>query len=164
MVTLTAILTLTLVAAQTALAHWIRPPKPVDRMRLVQRERWLNRSWAHYAYVARHGHGRAARSNRRAERWAHRELVRVLALERMRTRLDPRRAICAVFHPCDKALQVAWCESRFSIYARNGQYLGLFQFGEYARSTYGFGWTALAQARAAHAYYMDAGWAPWECA
>ena len=78
--------------------------------------------------------------------------------------VGPREAICRVFHPCAKALQVAWCESRFDVYARNGQYLGLFQMGEYARSTYGHSWTALGQARAAHRYYMDAGWSPWSCA
>jgi hypothetical protein len=120
-----------------------------------QRERVLERNERHLAYVAEHGHGRPQHQHARALRW-----VRSLEL----VNLGPRAAICAVFVPCEKALSVAWCESRFSIYARNGQYLGLFQFGEYARSAYGFGWTAYEQARAAHAYYMDAGWAPWECA
>lgn len=75
-----------------------------------------------------------------------------------------QRAICHYWHPCTKALQVAWCESRYDVYARNGQYLGLFQMGDYARSTYGHAWNAWAQAKAAHRYYLDAGWAPWECA
>jgi hypothetical protein len=39
-------------------AHWIRPPKPVDQLSLEQKQKWLHRSWAHYAFVATHGHGR----------------------------------------------------------------------------------------------------------
>ena len=62
-----------------------------------------------------------------------------------------------------EAFDVAWCESRFSPYAQNGQYLGLFQMGEFARLSFGHGWTALAQARAAYRYYRVAGWSPWEC-
>lgn len=61
------------------------------------------------------------------------------------------------------AFDVAYCESRYSIYATNGQYLGLFQFGEWARSTYGFGWDAYSQARAAYRYYRESGWSGWEC-
>lgn len=62
-----------------------------------------------------------------------------------------------------QAFDVAYCESRYSIYATNGQYLGLFQFGEWARSTYGFGWDAYSQARAAYRYYRESGWSGWEC-
>jgi hypothetical protein len=58
----------------------------------------------------------------------------------------------------------ARCESTLNVYATNGQYQGLFQMGDYARSRYGHGWDAWAQARAAYAYFRDAGWAPWECA
>jgi hypothetical protein len=81
--------------------------------------------------------------------------------------------ICSVFGAhCSEALRVAWCESRMNVYARNGQYLGLFQFGSFARARYGFAWNAWAQARAAYRYFLDAlhdpktghnGWAPWEC-
>jgi hypothetical protein len=115
----------------------------------------LERNLEHARYVASYGHGRPRHRHAQAVRW-----LRSLEVDN----LGPRAAICAVFRPCDKALAVAWCESRFSIYARNGQYLGLFQEGEYARATYGFGWTAIAQARSAYAYYLDAGWGPWECA
>ena len=77
---------------------------------------------------------------------------------------SPARIICSVFGAhCSEAISVATCESHLNIYARNGQYLGLFQFGSFARATYGFGWTALAQARAAYRYFLDAGWSPWQC-
>lgn len=73
-------------------------------------------------------------------------------------------AVCALWHPCDAALRVFRCESGLTTTAQNGQYLGLAQMGYYARSRYGHGSDAWTQARAAHAYYMDAGWRPWECA
>ncbi len=75
-------------------------------------------------------------------------------------------AICQVFGPyCAQALRVARCESGLSIYARNGQYLGLFQHGAYARARYGFAWDAWTQARAAYRYFVDSGrnWSPWTC-
>ena len=81
----------------------------------------------------------------------------------------PVRAIAYVWpdHLDDEAVAVVRCETggTFSTRASNsGVYLGLFQFGPYARARYGFGSTALAQARAAYRYFRDAGWAPWECA
>jgi hypothetical protein len=65
----------------------------------------------------------------------------------------------------DQAVAVASCESGLSVYARNGQYLGLFQMGEYARSRYGHSWDALGQSRSAYAYFRDSGydWSPWQC-
>jgi len=65
-----------------------------------------------------------------------------------------------------KAFDVIACETgnTYSTRARNGQYLGLFQMGAYARARYGHGPTPSRQARAAHAYYLDAGWSPWTCA
>jgi hypothetical protein len=75
-----------------------------------------------------------------------------------------RGVICSVFGAhCSEALRVAWCESRMNVYARNGDYLGLFQFGSFARAHYGFAWNALAQARSAYRYFLDAGWKPWAC-
>ncbi len=77
---------------------------------------------------------------------------------------DPETAIRIVFGPAgDAAVAVARCESGLSVYAQNGVYLGTFQMGTYARARYGHSWTALGQARAAHRYYLDAGWAPWTC-
>lgn len=79
----------------------------------------------------------------------------------------PVAAIRAVWGPAhaDEALNVARCESGHSMTPRahNGQYLGMFQMGEYARSRYGHGDTPLEQARAAHGYWQDAGWSPWQC-
>lgn len=65
----------------------------------------------------------------------------------------------------DQAVAVAECESHLNVFATNGQYLGLFQMGEYARSRYGHSWTALGQSRAAYAYFKDSGsdWSPWQC-
>jgi len=77
-----------------------------------------------------------------------------------------RAAICYVFGPyCAQALRVAWCESRYSIWARNGQYLGLFQMGNYARARYGHGNNAWAQAVSAYRYFVDSHytWQPWSC-
>ena len=67
----------------------------------------------------------------------------------------------------DQAVRVAGCETggTFSVWARNGQYLGLFQMGSYARSLYGHSWNAWGQARAAYQYFVDSGrdWSPWSC-
>ena len=77
---------------------------------------------------------------------------------------SPASVICSVFGShCSEAISVATCESHLNVYARNGQYLGLFQFGSFARAHYGFAWDALTQARAAYRYFLDAGWSPWQC-
>jgi hypothetical protein len=86
-------------------------------------------------------------------------------LERMR---DPAKAICHVFGSyCAEAIAVAKCESGRSMTPRahNGQYLGAFQMGSYARSRYGHGDTVLEQARAAYRYFVASGkgWGPWAC-
>jgi hypothetical protein len=92
-------------------------------------------------------------------------------IERLRRELStrtigPTLAIRVVFGVyAEQALAVAWCESRWWAGARNGQYLGLFQMGEYARSRYGHSADPLGQARAAYAYFVDSGrdWSPWQC-
>lgn len=76
------------------------------------------------------------------------------------------RVICAVFRGyCGEALRVSWCESRWRVWARNGQYLGLFQMGRVERAQYGHGPGAWAQARAAFRYFTATGrtWRPWSC-
>jgi hypothetical protein len=86
--------------------------------------------------------------------------------ERRLAKLPPKAAICTVFGSyCQEALAVAWCESRHSTTARNGQYLGLFQMGAYERRLFGHGPTARAQAVAAHRYFVRSGrdWSPWSC-
>ena len=80
--------------------------------------------------------------------------------------LTPRAAICTVFGSyCQEALAVAWCESRLSPHAQNGQYLGLFQMGSYERRLFGHGQSARDQAVAAHRYFVRSGrdWSPWAC-
>lgn len=65
-----------------------------------------------------------------------------------------------------RAFDVIACETggRYNTTARNGQYLGTFQMGASERARFGHGPTAWAQARAAHRYYAEAGWAPWSSA
>lgn len=78
----------------------------------------------------------------------------------------PRVAIHAVFgRYAAQAVSVAWCESRLTTTAQNGQYLGLFQMGSNERRLFGHGATAHAQARAAHRYFVLSGrdWSPWSC-
>jgi hypothetical protein len=63
-------------------------------------------------------------------------------------------------------LRVARCESNLRRTATNGQYLGLFQLGSFARARYLHGaWTdSYANAMAAAHYARDAGgWGPWTC-
>jgi hypothetical protein len=80
--------------------------------------------------------------------------------------MSPKKAICDVFgSDCAEALAVARCESRLSTTAQNGEYLGLFQMGTYARSLFGHGSTAREQAVAARRYFVRSGrdWSPWSC-
>lgn len=89
-----------------------------------------------------------------------------LTLERAKTDVSPVVAIRLVFGAhAHEALRVSWCESRYDIGATNGQYLGLFQMGGFARSTYGHSYTALGQAQAAYRYFVASGrdWSPWQC-
>ena len=86
--------------------------------------------------------------------------------ERKLAKLPPREAICSVFGSyCEAAVAVAWCESRLSPTAENGQYRGLFQMGSYERSLFGHGSTAHDQSVAAHRYFVRSGrdWSPWAC-
>jgi hypothetical protein len=67
----------------------------------------------------------------------------------------------------DEAVRVASCETggTFSVWAKNGQYLGLFQMGSWERRTFGHGRNAWAQSRAARRYFIASGrdWSPWSC-
>ena len=77
-----------------------------------------------------------------------------------------KAAICKVFGPyCKQAIEVSRCESGWSHWARNGQYLGLFQMGSSERARYGHAWNPWAQARAAWRYFVASGkdWSPWSC-
>ena len=98
-----------------------------------------------------------------------RRLIRVREAKQREAHLakaPPRQAICGVFEQyCRQALAVAWCESRLSTDAQNGQYLGLFQMGSSERRLFGHGETAHEQAVAAHGYFVSSGrdWSPWSC-
>jgi hypothetical protein len=102
-----------------------------------------------------------------ADEWQARARSALRALERHLRRLEnPTYAICHVFgRYCSEALRVASCESGRGVYAQNGQYLGMFQMGDYARSEYGHSTTAIGQARSAYAYFAASGydWSPWSC-
>lgn len=83
-----------------------------------------------------------------------------------RRNVSESSAICTTFGSyCSQALRVARCESGYSVWARNGQYLGLFQMGTYARARYGHSNNAWGQARAAYRYFIASGrdWSPWSC-
>lgn len=87
---------------------------------------------------------------------------------RYEAQMSPVEAICHVFGPyCSQALAVTRCESGHARTPRavNGQYLGMFQMGSYARARYGHGPTPIEQARAAYRYFVDSGrdWSPWSC-
>jgi hypothetical protein len=76
------------------------------------------------------------------------------------------RVICSVFgRYCFEALRVARCESGLSVYARNGQYFGLFQMGWRERARFGGSTLSVwEQSRAAYHYFRVAGgWGPWTC-
>jgi hypothetical protein len=71
----------------------------------------------------------------------------------------------------NKAARVARCEASARYWytrpqdAKNGQYLGMFQMGEWARGEYGHGPSVWHQARAAYKNWKDNGWQnQWECA
>jgi len=65
----------------------------------------------------------------------------------------------------EQAVRVAYCEGRLRRWAHNGQYLGMFQMGSYARARYGHRFDAWTQARAALRYFNASGrdWSPWTC-
>jgi hypothetical protein len=83
-------------------------------------------------------------------------------------RSHPPAAIRFVFGAYgDQAVAVSSCETGGSFWpgSSNGQYLGLFQMGSYARARYGHSWEAIGQSRAAERYFIASGrdWSPWQC-
>lgn len=85
---------------------------------------------------------------------------------------DVGGAIAHYFGPyAGQARVVAECESTVGpagLYAVNGQYVGVFQMGEWERSTYGWytvGAPAYVQVRSAWNYFRASGrdWSPWAC-
>lgn len=70
----------------------------------------------------------------------------------------------------DRAARVARCEAGGRYWytrpqdAVNGQYLGMFQMGHWARGNYGHGPSVWHQARSAYKNWRANGWSQWECA
>jgi hypothetical protein len=132
-------------------------------IRFFAKHRWLLTSKKHRVKA------RAAlrRANRRLTQATRNVVAIQQVLRRKRLARSPRAAICKVFgrRYCGQALSVAWCESRYSTTAQNGQYLGLFQMGWSERRLFGHGRSAIAQAKAAHRYFVLSGrdWSPWSC-
>jgi hypothetical protein len=132
------------------------PPRQVSAVRVTYQGKnvmW----WARRAVQAR----RDANARGRTIKRLRRELANHAA-----GGISPTLAIRIVFGPyAQQALRVAWCESRWYTGAQNGQYLGLFQMGSYARGRYGHAHDALGQAQAAYRYFVDSGrdWSPWSC-
>jgi len=135
-------------------------------VRFFETRPWLLRSKAKGAW-ARASLRRAEKLLAEATQARERLRRKVRAREARRlSKLRPRAAICEVFGGyCRQAVAVAWCESRLDPAAQNGQYLGLFQMGSYARSLFGHGQHPHTQAQAAHAYFVRSGrnWSPWTC-
>ena len=112
-----------------------------------------------------------------ADVWRDRSFAQRQSYERWweRVNTDPDAAIDYVFGPTYawQAKRVAGCESGDTdgdlsphvVRATNGQYLGMFQMGSFARSTYGHSSAVLGQVRAAHRYFVASGrdWSPWSC-
>lgn len=94
------------------------------------------------------------------QRRAHEAYEKTLKLR------EPKTAICHIFGSyCSQALRVSECESGYSIWAQNGQYLGLFQMGSSERRMFGHSNTAVGQAYSAYKYFVLSGkdWSPWSC-
>ncbi len=164
---MTLVLATTLILTATITAARAHAPAAKTRG-LEARIAFQEQQVKHHRYVCHQGANYSRWWHCRALAWTRRELAESWA-DRYRLQLrDPKRAICAVFGPyCHQALRVSSCETggTFSVWATNGQYLGLFQMGNYARSTFGHGATPLAQARAAYRYFVASGrdWSPWTC-
>lgn len=151
---------------------------PLLRARIVNR-RLATWRWQDEVYVPR---TRSAGRERTAVGCAYLRWIRSLWNQRadeawrffVELRDDPDAAIEHFFGSyAQEAKNVVECESGDrdgdlsgeALVATNGQYLGMFQMGLFARSTYGHGRTALAQALAAHRYFVASGrdWSPWGC-
>lgn len=146
----------------TAQAHLVTKPKGDS---LKDRLASQTENLAHAKFVCRHGGGDHKRWSCKAVAWLTTELKETKnALKPVVPTGNPQAIICHVFgSACRAALNVARCEGNFNPFAQNGQFLGTFQMGAWARSVYGHGYTIYEQARAAFRYYLDSGWSGWQC-
>lgn len=159
---LTVIVVSFLGGTNTAQAHLVVKPKGETLKHRLESQK---ENLAHAKYVCNKGGGKHKAWACKATAWLEREYLETKnAIAPPVPRGTPQQIICMVFKSqCQQALRVARCEGNFNPYAQNGQYLGTFQMGSYARSVYGHGWTIYEQAVAAYRYYLAAGWSPWQC-
>jgi hypothetical protein len=154
-------------AAPLAEAHLLKVTDLGAKTKLEKRRSSQLWNLRHARYVAQYGKGANRVWHRKAAVWIARELAETeLALKP--PVLTPTAAIRSVFGIYgDQAVRVSYCETggTFDVNATNGQYLGLFQMGSYARRQYGHAGDALGQSRAAYRYFVDSGrdWSPWSC-
>ena len=74
------------------------------------------------------------------------------------------RVVFAAVGQSEQAVRVARCESSLLRFPPGeSTYKGLFQLGPHERATYGYGYTAVEQARGALRLYRARGWQPWSC-
>jgi hypothetical protein len=129
------------------------------------------RWWADRAVRARRDANMRRRENRKLQ-LRERALTRELAIARRHWKPTIDYALqlaAAVYGISEIELRnVAWCESRLSASAQNGQYRGLFQQGPMFEQTAigraGFSvWDPVAAALSTAATVEREGWAQWEC-
>ena len=143
--------------------------------------RLRHRQWTVKRGASVSGHRRPARNcadaRYLADLWTSRSFAARRAYERwwLRVTTDPDAAIMYVFGPVygPGAKHVAACESGdrdgdlspHVVGATNGQYLGMFQMGSYARAAFGHSSRVLGQVLAAHRYFVASGsdWSQWPC-
>ncbi len=171
---LTVLILATLLGNLGTKAAQAHVPKPVTaKMPIEQQYNRLKVNVQHsasvYYFYLRNKNRIHFSSRAKRSAWIHHQMYRwqMKRLRAVEAQLSsPIYAIRRVFGEYwQQAVAVAMCESRLSVWASNGQYLGLFQMGSSERTLYGHGSTPLAQAKAAHRYFVASGhnWSPWQC-
>lgn len=162
---LTSLLVLALSGGTAGARHWPETPliSTLNQQALKIRQARANRCLSPPVFRWHPGYLVPQRARPQVINQRRARLAKNRALPNLCT---PQGAIRHVFGAyAYQAIAVAWCESRFSVNARNGQYLGLFQMGSSERARYGHSSSALGQARAAYRYFVASGrdWSPWAC-
>jgi hypothetical protein len=155
-------------ATNTAEAHLVRVPDHPQKSVIENRLNSQTENVKHAMYVCNHGKRETKTWHCKALKWLKLERAETFKVLHPPRPSSPTEAICRVFGEyCSQAIAVARCETggTFSVHATNGQYLGLFQMGDYARSAYGHASDAWGQAVAAYRYFKASGsdWSPWQC-
>lgn len=170
LLTLSCILAVVLggAATNTAQAHLVRVPDHPQKSVIENRLNSQTENLKHARYVCNNGKGYEKTWHCKAMKWLKFEWKQTYTTLHPPRPSSPTAAICKVFGEfCSQAIAVARCETggTFDVNANNGQYLGLFQMGDYARSAYGHARDAWGQAVAAYRYFKASGsdWSPWQC-